>query len=93
MSLTNATIQDVIENGGTITVYCHKYLCNHSAELDLIKLRDKLGPTHGSMHDDLAWKMRCSKCGGKKVGLIYSPGGNKHRVPGSNLYRVPTGGR
>jgi len=36
-------------------------------------LRDKLGPDHGAMHDDLVPKLRCSKCGGKDLGLIVSP--------------------
>ena len=81
MSLTNATIGDVIENGGQIRVYCHASKCNHNAILDVVKLRDKLGPDHGAMHDDLAHKLRCSKGGGKKVGLIYSPGTKEYGGP------------
>lgn len=81
MSMTNKTIADMIENGGNIRVYCHASTCHHSATLDLITLRDRLGPDHGAMHDDLAHKLRCSKCGGKKVGLIYSPG-TKEYGPG-----------
>lgn len=81
MSLTNRTIQDQIDNGATVRVYCHNQRCRHSAVLDLLKLRDKLGPDHGAMHDDLAWKLRCSKCGGKKVGLIYAPGTNEYSRP------------
>jgi hypothetical protein len=38
-----------------------------------VKLRERLGPDHSIMHDDLAPKLKCSKCGGKKVGLILSP--------------------
>jgi hypothetical protein len=47
--------------------------CQHSQALDLVDLRERLGPDHSVLHDDLAPKLKCSKCGGKKVGPIISP--------------------
>jgi len=67
------TIQSLIDGRMTVTAYCHASACNHRHVLDLEKLRDRLGPDASAMHDDLTPKLRCSKCGGKKVGLIYSP--------------------
>ncbi len=68
-----STIQSLIDSGDTLTAYCHKPLCCHNQTLDLIKLRDKFGPDYGCMHDDIVPKLRCSKCGGKKVGIIRHP--------------------
>ncbi|WP_367226919.1 hypothetical protein, partial [Mesorhizobium sp.] len=64
------SIQERIDRGERISVWCHRPTCGHHADLDLVKLRDKLGPDHGAMHDDLVPKLRCSKCGGKNVGII-----------------------
>lgn len=68
------TIQTFIDSGDKLRVYCHNSGCNRHAELDMMALRDKLGPDHGAMHEDLVPKLRCSICGGKKVGLIRTPG-------------------
>lgn len=68
-----ATIQSLIDEGITLSAYCHRPACAHSQDLDLRKLRERLGPDHGAMHDDLVPKMRCSKCGSKEVGLIHNP--------------------
>jgi hypothetical protein len=65
-----ATIQERIDEGERISVYCHNPRCHHGAKLDLLKLRDKLGPDHGAMHDDLVPRLRCSVCGSKNVGII-----------------------
>ncbi len=67
------TIQSMIDEGYKLHAYCHNPRCQHNQKLDLEKLKERLGPDHGTMHDDLVPKMRCSKCGGKKVGLIVSP--------------------
>lgn len=73
MRNSNSTIQGVIEHGFVTTAYCHNSRCRHHAELDWLALRDKLGPDHSSMHDDIVPKLKCSKCGGKALGLIMSP--------------------
>ena len=64
------TIQDRIDNGEWVSVWCHRPTCAHHADLDLLHLRDKLGPDHGAMHADLVPKLRCSVCGSKNVGII-----------------------
>lgn len=84
------TIQQRIDLGDTIHVYCHNSHCHHNAALDLLALRDKLGPDHGAMRDDLVPKLRCSKCGGKDVGIIISPGTKEY---GGNPYQKARGGR
>jgi hypothetical protein len=67
------TTQSLIDGNMKIHAYCHDPACRHHQPLDLLKLRDKLGPDALAMADDLTPKLRCSKCGGKKIGLIYSP--------------------
>lgn len=67
------TIQKLIDSGMTLTAYCHDPRCNHHAVLDLHKLRDRLGPDAPCMHDDIVPKLRCQKCGSKKVGIILAP--------------------
>lgn len=73
---SNRTIQGMIDQGFHATACCHNPRCAHRADLDWLLLRDKLGPDHGALHDDIAPKLKCSKCGGRKVGLILSPKGN-----------------
>lgn len=68
------TIQSFIDSGDRLTAWCHNSRCNHNAILDMHALRERLGPDHGAMHGDLVHKLRCAKCGGKKVGLICTPG-------------------
>lgn len=67
------TIQELIDNDMTLTAYCHDPKCHRNHKLDLAKLKAKLGPDAPAMAADLVPKMKCSKCGGRKVGLIYSP--------------------
>lgn len=77
------TIQAFIDSGDRLIPWCHRSACNHHAPLDMIALRDKLGPDHGSLHDDIVPKLRCARCGGKKIGLTRMPKGNNGRLPGS----------
>lgn len=67
------TIQTFIDSGDTYRAYCQNTKCGHHQVLDMIALRDRLGPDHGAFRDDLAHKLKCSKCGGKQIGLIRSP--------------------
>lgn len=71
--LRGETIQSFIDSGDVLTAYCHNPKCHHHGRLDMMLLRDRLGPDHGSMHDDLVPKLKCSRCGGRKLGLIRSP--------------------
>jgi hypothetical protein len=68
------TVQSLIDKQMTLRAYCHNPRCNHNKLLDLAVLLDRLGPDAPAMADDLTPKMRCEKCKGKAVGLIYSPG-------------------
>lgn len=88
------TIQDAIDAGERLEAWCHSPRCGHHAYLDLIKLREKLGPDHGAMHDDLVYKLRCAKCGGRKIGLIVHPNYARYdqaRMNGKNLYAKAKG--
>lgn len=78
------TIQTFIDSGDKLRVYCHNPLCSHHVELDMLMMCDRLGPDHGAMHDDLVTKLKCSKCGSRKVGFIRSPGTKEYSAPGHN---------
>ena len=58
-----------------MTVMAHRRYapCNHRQALDLVKLRDRFGPDAPEMADDLIPKLKCSRCGGVDVGLMYTP--------------------
>ena len=79
------TFQSLIDAKMAVTAYCHYAPCNNSQRLDLVKLRDRFGPDAPAMADDLIRKLKCGRCGGRKIGLIYSPdttptdGGNAKR--------------
>lgn len=74
--MTGWTIQSLIDGGMELSAYCQRSSCNHHSKLDLEMLRGKLGPDAPAMRDDLVPKLRCAKCRGKQIGLIYSPAGN-----------------
>lgn len=65
---SNATIQGTIDVQMGIRAWCNS--CHHVPGLDLIALRDRLGPDHRAMHDDLVPKLRCQSCDGKDIGLM-----------------------
>ncbi|MER8882581.1 hypothetical protein [Mesorhizobium sp. M0816] len=67
------TFQSLIDENVQVTAHCHRAPCHHRQELDLAKLRARFGPDAPAMADDLIPKLRCAKCGGKRVGLIYTP--------------------
>lgn len=70
------TVQGLIDAGMTLHAWCHDPACHHNARLDLGALRGRLGPDAPAMADDLAPKLRCARCGGRRgkgVGLTYSP--------------------
>ncbi len=67
------TLQTLIDERMTVRAYCHNFRCHHSQNLDLEALRDRLGPDAPAMADDLIPKLKCGKCGERKIGLIYTP--------------------
>jgi hypothetical protein len=80
----NWTVQGLIDAKMTVAAYCHNAKCGHHALLDLQTLRNKLGPDAEAMADDLTPKLKCAKCGGKQLGLIYAPDTSR-QVPNSYL--------
>lgn len=64
---TNATIAGMIEGQYSVTVFCKD--CDHRADLDLEALSTRLGPEHGALADTLLPKLRCSACGGRRLGM------------------------
>lgn len=72
------TIQQAIDQRLSIFAACSGIPgraphCRRTARLDLGALKERLGPDHGAMHDDLVPKLRCSECGGRNVGLVVIP--------------------
>jgi len=49
----------------------------------MLTLRDRLGPDHGALRADVVPKLRCTKCGGRQVGIISTPGTKEY---GGNPY-------
>ena len=47
------TIQELIDHGMTVTIYCHNPRCHHRAELNLKKLHERLGPDQSLSFDDI----------------------------------------
>ncbi|KQU77687.1 hypothetical protein ASD12_17970 [Mesorhizobium sp. Root102] len=85
------TPQRLIDEKMKVRAYCHRSSCNHSQDLDLEKLKARLGPDAPAMADDLIPKLRCTKCGGKEVGLIYSPDPDKVSGMGRSHYAKAKG--
>ena len=65
------TVQELIDQRMRLHAYCDS--CNHNEMLDLQALRDKIGPDAPAMAGDLIPKLRCAKCGDKRVSLVYAP--------------------
>ena len=63
------TVQELIDHKVGILVYCHNKRCHHRGELDLVKIRERYGPDQRMLFDDLKWKLRCSRCGGREIGM------------------------
>lgn len=84
------TIAEAIARGDRIWGYCIESSCRHMAVLDLLALRDRLGPDHGALRADLVPKLRCSKCGSRQVGIFSTPGTKEY---GGNPYREVSDGR
>ena len=67
------TFQELIDARMTVTAFCNNPACLHKQVLDLVKLRDRLGPDAPAMEWDITPKLRCKKCNGNDVGLVYTP--------------------
>jgi len=71
MPASNGTLGECIANGYGIRATC--LACWHHRELDLPALAARLGPEHSTLHDDLVPRLRCSKCGSKRIALTALP--------------------
>ena len=56
------TLADTLAARETMYVNCGHPICRKSIKLDIQVLIDRLGPGHGSMHQDLVGLFGCSKC-------------------------------
>jgi ribosomal protein L33 len=56
-----------------VTAFCQNSSCNHNQQLDLKALSARFGPDTPAMHDHLAPRLKCTKCGGRQIGLTYTP--------------------
>ena len=69
------TIGALIADDFTVWVHCENQFCRHRAGIDLHALADRLGSDFIAIGkpNPLVAKLRCSKCGGKDLGLILHP--------------------
>lgn len=70
------TLGVLIDDGYGLAIYCENQDCRHWVWADLPALAARLGRDHSTMHDDLTPKLRCSKCGGKRISLRLHPPSN-----------------
>ena len=87
------TIQTLIDSHMAVTAHCHNWRCHRHQQLDLALLRDRLGPDAPAMADDLTPKLKCSKCGGKAIGLTYTPSQTNARHSGNPYVKAKGSGR
>lgn len=83
------TIQNVVDAGEAIRAHCHNWECRHSAELDMLALREKFGGQAYFMASDVEPWLRCTKCGGRRAGIICTPSAKQY---GPNPYAKAKGG-
>lgn len=76
--MSYSTIQQCIDNHYALRVVCEGRNCTNDQSVDLLKLRDRLGPDHSTLHYDLADKFKCSRCGSRKVTLRFAPDHKRH---------------
>ena len=69
-TLSLTTIGALIDTAHNLRAYCNS--CRHCVKLNLEALAVKLGRFHGSMHKDIAPKLKCAECGSKDIALILS---------------------
>lgn len=74
------TLQELIDGGMTVHAYCGNSNCGHHKQLDLAMLRNRLGPGHAASQGDLVRVLKCAKCGGRAIRLIYAP--DTKKTPG-----------
>lgn len=83
------TLKEKLDGGYRIRVHCEDWVgrtpCNHSADLDLAAMIERLGPDFDDM-PQLRRMLRCSACGSKKVvTILHAPSGYDKPSPGRAL--------
>ena len=63
------TIGKLVDEGMTLTAYCHAPGCGHSAGLDLVALAGRLGRDHSCGATALVPRLKCWECGKKEASL------------------------
>ena len=71
--MSHWTIQLLMDCDIVVSAHCRQQSCDCRQELNLVRLKEKLGPDASAMHKDLAPRLRCTKCGNDKIELSYSP--------------------
>lgn len=71
-SISIDTIGATIDYGYELGAHCLNADCRHWVRLDLEALAAKLGRDHPTSREALMPRLRCSKCGGKNIGLTLS---------------------
>jgi hypothetical protein len=67
------TIDGMIAAGTQLYACCDRSGCSNFVRMDLDALKAKLGGAHSIMSADLTPKLRCSKCGSRKVSIRLIP--------------------
>lgn len=69
------TLGALIGHGFRLSIHCENQFCRHYARLDLNALAERFGREFVAIGkpNPLTARMRCSKCGGKDLGLILQP--------------------
>lgn len=72
-SRPSITLQHLIDDRTTVTLYCDADSCRHWSDLDLVALRDRLGPEQPMLIQPLRRRFRCGACGGREISMIRRP--------------------
>lgn len=84
MTEINASQIGVMFNAGFgLNAECYRETCRHKAQLELAMPAEILGRSHSTLRKDLRPRLRCSRRGGRDIGL-WSSGGA--RGPNGEAY-------
>jgi hypothetical protein len=66
-----STIGDLIAKGYRLSAHCEAgRSCEHSADVDLVALAEKLGRGHSYLAPSIKPYFKCGNCGSKNIGFI-----------------------
>jgi hypothetical protein len=67
------TFGSLIAEGMRVTAFCQNSRCNNNQQLDLKALAAKFGRTRRPCMTTWCIALKCTKCGGRQIGLTYTP--------------------